>query len=133
MAYQNDALGSFTMPNFVSMIRGDIFGIQKINEGISVHPYCWSFVCLLSYFWIHHRQWQQQRKMDWLFPFGPPRPPRLPIECTCGDTSNGRRCTGKGLENHIHFPPFAYLPEENDIDEHYYESEDGFMYSPARH
>jgi len=73
--------------------------------------------------------------MDLFSGFAEFQPPRLPKECSCGNTSNKNWCLGTGLCNHIHFPPFAYLPEENDIDEHYYGPDDdsGFMYSPIRH
>lgn len=73
--------------------------------------------------------------MDWFSGFAEYRPPRLPKECSCGNTSSKNWCTGTGLCNHIHFPPFAYLPEENNIDEHFYGPDDdsGCMYSPIRH
>ena len=59
--------------------------------------------------------------------------PRLPFECQCLSTNNTRVCPGNGLRNHIKFPAFAFLPEENDVDESYDATEDGFMYSPVRH
>ena len=58
--------------------------------------------------------------------------PKLPIECGCGD-SGSEECSQSGLRNHLLFPPFAYLPKENDIDESYYAPDEGGMYSPTRH
>ena len=57
----------------------------------------------------------------------------LPIECECGETHN-EVCGETGMRNHWNFPPFAYLPEENDIDTTYYATDEGgFMYTPIRH
>jgi len=59
--------------------------------------------------------------------------PRLPRECSCGNTQD-ERCNEAGLLNHHNYPPFAYLQDENDIDLRYYGQDDTeFMYSPIRH
>ena len=70
--------------------------------------------------------------MDWFQLFG--SRPKLPIECKCGDTGSDS-CSEIGLRNHWNFPPFAYLQDENDIDESYYRQDvaGGGMYSPIRH
>ena len=53
--------------------------------------------------------------------------------CPCGDTA-GHECSEVGLRNHRNFPPFAYLPDENDVDPDYYrENGSSYRYSPSRH
>lgn len=59
--------------------------------------------------------------------------PELERECGCGSTHSSI-CNQVGLGNHFNFPAFAYLPEENDIDEAYYRLVPGtYSYSPRRH
>lgn len=60
-------------------------------------------------------------------------PPSLPKPCRCGNTRESS-CSETGLRNHWNFPPFAYLPEQNDIDETYYGNNEGdYSWSPVRH
>eukprot|EP00961_Rhodomonas_salina_P098211 1321655-Rhodomonas_salina.2 len=44
------------------------------------------------------------------------------------------QCGQKGLKNHVNFPSFADLPDENDIDLDYYSEDDtGYCFRPCRH
>lgn len=73
--------------------------------------------------------------MDWLDQtLDRLRYPRLAVECDCGNM-RGEGCNHVGIRNHWNFPPFAYLPHEDGVDEQYYgQSEDsGFFYQPKRH
>eukprot|EP01083_Nonionella_stella_P146291 459961_1 len=57
----------------------------------------------------------------------------LPTPCRCGQI-NARLCSEEGLNNHWNFPPFSYLPHENDLDEDYYaEDTEVHMWKPIRH
>jgi hypothetical protein len=58
--------------------------------------------------------------------------PSLPRPCHCGQTEHDS-CPEIGLGNHRNFPPFAYLPDFDDVDEAYYHQVDGGMYMPSRH
>jgi hypothetical protein len=61
------------------------------------------------------------------------RRPHLPKTCGCGH-KEADRCDEIGLGNHRSFPPFAYLPDENDIDDDYYHQvEESSSYSPSRY
>lgn len=55
--------------------------------------------------------------------------------CTCGYTGSRRCfCDQPGLLNHWSFPPFADLPDENDLDHDYYGLDDSSgLYTPVRH
>ena len=59
--------------------------------------------------------------------------PPLPSPCGCGK-GRGQPCEELGLNNHINFSPFAYLQDEDDIDNGYYAAaKEGNYYSPIRH
>ena len=55
--------------------------------------------------------------------------------CECGYAGGSSvACGAQGLGNHQNFPPFADLPDENDLDENYYGPDgNGFSYVPIRH
>lgn len=60
--------------------------------------------------------------------------PRIPRPCGCGDT-HGNHCNEIGLGNHRKFPPFALLPDFDDVDLDYYSAKDdeSSWFSPSRH
>jgi len=65
--------------------------------------------------------------------FSPWGRPSLPRQCRCGHT-DAAQCPEIGLNNHRNFPPFAHLPDFDDIDDDYYHIIDGRLsYSPSRH
>lgn len=67
----------------------------------------------------------------------------MEISCSCGAGSSprsffsehnafSRPCPNGGLKNHRSFPPFADIPDDNELDEEYF-GFDGIAYSQTRH
>jgi len=69
------------------------------------------------------------------------RSSQLPIPCNCGlenihqlwDEEETQKCSNLGVRNHDNFPPFAFIPDENDINLSFYQEDSSGVYQPSRH